>query len=403
MSLRHRIAIVGCGIAGAALAIQLGRRGHHVEVFERRPSDAGGGGLLLAPAALAHLRMLGLEEEMRAHGKLISTLHSTRADGALLLRWDARRLRQDYLGLAVSRRVLHGALVREALQVASLRFELGVLDVQAEEGCITDERGEQRGPFDLVVASDGAASRLRSTRTALLRRSQRYEWTALCCLVRRAGGRAGEVANMRQWFDGPNHLSIWPVGRGDDNSSLLCVAVNVPPESVPCFAAIDTGFAELRRLGFASGLEALQPVGPWISLACRHVEMRRCFDGRLVFLGDAAHSLSPQLGQGARLALAGAQNLTESIDRRASLHEAIPEYDRRQRALARRYQRWSRWITPIFQSRSRGSQWLRDRVLPIVGRLTPMERGLTRWLWGEVGSLVPGQRSFGAGEGMAEH
>ena len=187
---------------------------------------------------------------------------------------------------------------------------------------------------------------------------------------------------MRQWFDGPNHLSIWPVGPADDTSSLVCVAVNVPPESVPCFAATDTGLAELRRLGFAAGLEALQPAGSWIALACRHVEMRRCFEGRLVFLGDAAHSLSPQLGQGTRLALAGAQCLTEAIDRHASLPDALLEYDRRQRVLARGYQRWSRWITPIFQSRNRGSRWLRDRVLPIVARMGPMERGVVRWLWG---------------------
>jgi 2-polyprenyl-6-methoxyphenol hydroxylase-like FAD-dependent oxidoreductase len=111
--------------------------------------------------------------------------------------------------------------------------------------------------------------------------------------------------------------------------------------------------------------------------------LRRYFHQRLVFVGDSAHSLSPALGQGARLALAGAANLAAALER-YPVADALAAYDQRQRGLVTRYQRWSRWLTPVFQSQHRSALWIRDRVIPLLARLAPIERNMSRLLCGTV-------------------
>jgi len=86
-------------------------------------------------------------------------------------------------------------------------------------------------------------------------------------------------------------------------------------------------------------------------------------------------SQSRALGQGARLALAGAASLAAALGRHAVVDDALTEYDRCQRTLATRYQRWSRWLTPLFQSNRHGALWLRDRMLPPLSRRATIERG----------------------------
>lgn len=379
-SARLRIAIVGCGIAGAALAARLGRRGHAVEVFERGTGSAGGAGLLLAPPALALLRDLGLEDEARALGAVVFGLRAMRARGAPLLDWDARRCGAGYLGFGIGRRVLHELLARAARTNAAMHHGLDIDSVDSESGGIVDTRGTHWGPYDLVVASDGAGSRLRAGQPTLVTRMHRYAWTAFSCLMRDPADTPVRTT-MNQWFRGAHHASIWPVGAAASGEQVVCVSINVPAASAPQLSTPDHGVCELRRLGLEQGaaLRSLQAASPWVALSCRDVALRRLFHGRLVFVGDAAHSLSPQLGQGARLALAGAANLDIALDSHP-VAEALAEYDRSQRALAARYQRWSRWLTPLFQSQRHIVQWLRDGVVGPLSRLPPVERALIRLL-----------------------
>jgi 2-polyprenyl-6-methoxyphenol hydroxylase-like FAD-dependent oxidoreductase len=215
----------------------------------------------------------------------------------------------------------------------------------------------------------------------LVSRVHRYEWTALSCLVRHAPG-IQVSPRLEQVFRRAHHVASWPIGSTNESGTMVCLSANVPAESAPRFLHAGAGMDELQRLGFAgAGLDLLHPVGPWITLSARDVVMRRYFRGRLVFIGDAAHSLSPQLGQGARLALAGAANLAAALERHP-VADALAAYDRCQRNLAARFQYWSRWLTPVFQSQGRGALWIRDRVLPSLARLAPIERELSRLLCG---------------------
>ena len=103
---------------------------------------------------------------------------------------------------------------------------------------------------------------------------------------------------------------------------------------------------------------------------------------RIVFLGDAAHATSPQLGQGANLALCDALELAAVIAGSASLDEALPAYTRARRHHLGFYQLMTRALTPWFQHDSRMLGWLRDRMFPTSTWLRPLRRKMIRTMIG---------------------
>ena len=96
--------------------------------------------------------------------------------------------------------------------------------------------------------------------------------------------------------------------------------------------------------------------------------------GRLVFLGDAAHAMSPQLGQGVNMALLDAEALAEALATQRDIDGALQHYRRRRRDHLAVYQRLSRWLTPLFQSGNDGLGRWRDLGFGPLGRL-PLARG----------------------------
>jgi len=81
---------------------------------------------------------------------------------------------------------------------------------------------------------------------------------------------------------------------------------------------------------------------------------------RVVYLGDAAHAMSPQLGQGCNLALLDAWFLSEALRGTESVPDALFRYSRIRRWHLNWYQLITRWLTPFFQSDLVWLQPLRD-------------------------------------------
>ena len=104
-----RVAIVGYGTAGQALAVALGRDGHAVNVFERVPEPGPvGAGFLLQPTGLCALWALGLLPQALACGAPVHRLYGETVDGRPVMDMRYRELHPAIFGLGMQR----GAIFR---------------------------------------------------------------------------------------------------------------------------------------------------------------------------------------------------------------------------------------------------------------------------------------------------
>ena len=110
--------------------------------------------------------------------------------------------------------------------------------------------------------------------------------------------------------------------------------------------------------------------------------MRPWHTRNTVYLGDAAHATSPQLGQGCNLALLDAQALAASLAAHDDLPGALADYTRRRRRQLAFYQYATRWLTPFFQSDSRLAGVVRDLAMPLAVRLPWIQRHMVLTMCG---------------------
>jgi len=122
------------------------------------------------------------------------------------------------------------------------------------------------------------------------------------------------------------------------------------------------------------------------------IQMHHWHDGRVVCIGDCAHATSPQLGQGANLALVDAAVLAQCMAAQDNISAALVSYSQKRRSHLHYYQTASKWLTPFFQSDSRFASGLRDALFGPLCR-APLARyhmaktlsgTKTGWLFGDL-------------------
>ncbi|MDG2525031.1 NAD(P)/FAD-dependent oxidoreductase [Stenotrophomonas sp. HITSZ_GD] len=374
---KRRIAIVGYGTAGQAMAVLLQRDGHEVEVFEQAAEPGPvGAGFLLQPSGLQVLWRMGLLDGVLAHGAPVHRLYGDLPGGRAVMEMAYRDLEPRLFGLGLQRGALF-MLLRDAWESPRLHAGTRIVAVDAERGRVQAQDGRWHDGYDLVVAADGAASVLRD-RVGTPRLDRPYPWGALWCLVPRGDWAHGD--ELRQRYQGARKMiGLLPVGtRPDDPQPRMSFFWSLPRED----------FARWREAGVAPWLEEIATLWPQAraclagihapaqlaTAAYRDAVAREWHWGRLVLAGDAAHAMSPQLGQGVNMALLDAWALCHALRVESSLARALPLYQRERQAHVSIYHFWSRWLTPLFQSERDVAARLRDVALRPLGRV-PGGRG----------------------------
>ena len=382
------IAIAGAGPAGLAAALALHRDGHKVRVFERfetaRPI---GSGLMLQPTGQAMLAELGLLEPIRALGHPLDRLigHDARS-GRVVLDMAYAKLPGLGRGLGIHRAalfdVLHHAVVAAGIEVATGQTITG-----SEPGWL--RFGANRsGYFDLVVDAMGSASPLRRALKAPGQNralpfgavwgtvpwvAEGFDGTALTQRYERANVMIGLMPIGRQKVDSPQLAAFFWSLRWQEHQALLDRGFEswrervqtLWPETAPHLSALG-GFESLTLAKYQHQTAGL-PIGE-----------------RLVAIGDAAHSTSPQLGQGANMALLDVRALTLALRRNADVGEALKDYAQLRRWHVRLYQALSLTLTPFYQSDSRWLPVLRDILVPIATTVPPLPQFLAALVAGRL-------------------
>ncbi|MBJ7573810.1 FAD-dependent monooxygenase [Luteimonas sp. MC1828] len=373
---RLRIAIVGYGTGGQACALLLSNDGHEVTVFERAAAPGPvGAGFLLQPVGLAVLWQMGLLPQVLAHGAVVTRLYGETAAGRPVMDMRYGDLDARYFGLGLQRGALFSVLDAAWQAGRQLHDDCTIVDVDAEAGKLTDARGVRHAGYDLVIVADGAASRLRGKVTPA-RLNRPYAWGAQWCLVEQ--GAWAWPAELQQRYVGARRMAgMLPVGtRPGDPVPRLSFFWSMPVSALDGDASARQWRGELQALwpDAAARLQATDVPDGLAMARYRDAVHARWSRGRAVLLGDAAHAMSPQLGQGVNMALLDARALRDALRREAAVPAALAAYERERRAHVGIYHFWSRWLTPMFQSERDRVASLRDLVFHPLSRV-PGGRG----------------------------
>jgi 2-polyprenyl-6-methoxyphenol hydroxylase-like FAD-dependent oxidoreductase len=365
-----RIAVVGSGTGGAASALLLARDGHAVEVFERVPDPRPvGAGILLQPLGQRILGTIGLEDELAAASTPVRRIEGRLGgpNGRFLLRFGYEDAGSEHVGLGVNRGALFGVLWR-AMAAAAIPTHVGWgvdrVHIEPEGAHLVATGGDTVGPFDLVVAADGAGSRIRR-QLGLASKDIRYPYGALWTVVPDPDGLVPD-ALVQRYRDTRTMLGFLPTGIGE-----VSVFWSIRNRDADAAIAAGPGWFVDRAAPYAPDFAPLLErvrASTILGAAYRDVVVPKPWSvvGRagVALVGDAAHAMSPQLGMGASLALADAWSLAACLRDALpmDLPRALDAYGRDRRAHVRWYTWLSRIMTPVFQSNLVPISWPRDLV-----------------------------------------
>ena len=318
-------AIVGGGIGGLATAAGLARKGWEVAVYEQAPEFGEVGAAIAVWAnGLAALDALDLGDAVRAAGARPGRGGFRTRSG----RWLTRGAEDDELVMIHRADLL--AILRSAVPAGSLLAGRRIETVPVEDGTpVVDGK-----PVDLLVGADGLRSRVRALFWPDAPAPRYSGYTAWRAMVPHDG--IPRFDGSETWGDG---LIFGAFTMGD---RIYCYAAARAPEH----ATSADELADLRRrfAGFADPIPAIL-AGADPAAVLRHdlyyqPDLPSFVAGRAVLVGDAAHAMTANLGQGGCQALEDAATLVAYADR----PDGLASYDAERRPRAQTIVRRSRQV-----------------------------------------------------------
>lgn len=385
MKLPH-FAIIGAGTAGLASAILLAREGHHVTLFEQVETlSPVGAGLLLQPAGLAVFEHLGVLEHALQLGARVTGLEGQLADKRLLVNSHYHQAGNNLYGLGIHRATLCHVLTQKLAEYSShvtWRMSHSIESIQESTHAVrlfgTHQQQKFDEHFDAVLIANGARSQLRPK--AWVQVDQAYPWGAAWSIVPECSNLNPEI--LHQFYDRSQiMMGVLPTGAipSAPQQRLSSVFWSLPTAQLDAFLKDKSAKQQwLQQVGnrwpeIGDWLKQLltneQNQPQWLSAQYRDVVMSQFGQGRIGVIGDAAHAMSPQLGQGANMALLDAWAFSQSLQA-ATPHQQTDwpmlwqHYHQHRRSSTRFYQFLSRLLTPLYQSDHWWAGGIRDLTFP---------------------------------------
>jgi len=354
-----QVIVIGAGPVGLAVAHGLVAAGEQVTVLEAGPQERPqGSGLSLFGNGVDALESLGLGEALRRlTGDVAPTLGGIRAPGG---DWLARTPDTALWNMrAVHRESLYAMLLNE-LPAGTVLFDTRAELTSTEDGLVAIDGGGQLDA-DLVVVADGIRSRSRRHVTADPgARSVGYgTWRGV------TRGEMPGVVPSETWGAG---LRFGLVPLTDGRVYWFAVSSTNPTPSVEDQRPIVLDLFGDWHEPIVDIVRQTDPkVVTWLPIE----ELARPLDtftrGRVVLVGDAAHAMTPNLGQGANQGLEDAATLCALLGQSSELADALARYDAIRRPRSHQIARRSRLVGAVGQLR----QPLLVRARDALIRVTP--------------------------------
>jgi 2-heptyl-3-hydroxy-4(1H)-quinolone synthase len=350
-----KIVIVGGGIGGLSLARELALRGIGSTVLEKAPQlNPVGAGIIMNPNAMRVLEKNGLADQVRRDSWPYLTRETRDAAGRLLAT-------RDYRPLYDSGKLAQGALVHRA-------HLLDVLFRGLPPGTVTfgfSMRNTQALQADLVVGADGIHSQVR--RDLFGDYKPRYMGYRSHRLVM---DNVGGVRCFTEYLGRGQRIGVVPIS---EKRVYVWTTFNSPRES-PSPLDFQKFFNQFTHEPLRRMFAALPPPQSIITTDIEELWVENWHNEKAVLLGDAAHAMTPNIGQGAGMAMEDAAALAEELASGAFIERALANYVRRRKPRVETVVRISREVGHDGQRSNPVTCWLRNRRVERHGR--DVERSL---------------------------
>lgn len=308
------VVVVGGGIAGLAFAAA-SRGQRQVELLERASMPRGGrAGIILHPNAVRALRSIIDVREVVERSAVIERMVLHEDDGRVVVPladvWEDTETQT----LGISRAALHEILLREASDGSDMRTDAEVVGIQSDpsaarlslaDGCEIEA--------SLVVAADGVHSTLRRTLDGLPATKTGFQYTRW--LVSSPMLPRGE---WHVWRSGSTSIGGYPLG--DEHTHVF---LQRPCADPPLGDAADVlaGHRPFGREVVAAGGTPVHEDPAF------HLPRQVWRANRTVFVGDAAHALTPTMSEGGGLAIEDGVVLARALQTHGISDIALAEFE----------------------------------------------------------------------------
>jgi len=364
--------VVGGGIGGLSLARELSRTGLPAVVLERASKlTTVGAGIIMNPNAMAVLEANGLAECARARSSPYLARETFDQRGRRLAVRDYRPLYAD--GRLATGALCHRAHLHECLYdglpagVVHLDTRIVGLD-EGTDGVRIETESGQTFAGDVLIGADGIHSAVRtrffghSEPAYLGYRSHRF-----------VVENRDRLEHFTEFLGHGKRVGLVPIGGGQ---LYVWTTFNSPRESrawaLEHKHALRALFAEFTDSRVRTALGGLESIDAVVCTDIEEVHQAAWTRGRVALLGDAAHALTPNMGQGAGMAMEDAAVLAEELSRAArgetDVPSALASYVTRRRPRVETIVRLSREIGEEGQLTGALACWLRNRRLSREGR-----------------------------------
>ena len=315
-----RIAIVGAGMGGLAVAATLRRAGFDIQVYEQASRFARiGAGIQMMPNSMKVLRGIGVEERLRKTAFApYSHLNRVWDSGAVMRELP---MPEDLFGapyLCMHRGDLHDALASAVPpELIHLSKKLTGLD-QSGDGVKLSFADGTTAQADAVIGADGVHSLVRGLLLGPDKpiHKGRIAYRAAFSAEHMQGYDIG--ASRTKWWGTDRHIVMYYT-RADRSELYFVTSVPEPAEWMTQESWSAKGDVNELRAAYAgfhqdvrTVLDACPDCHKWAIL--ERAPLPRWSDGRVVLLGDACHPMTPYMAQGAATAIEDAAILARCLE-----------------------------------------------------------------------------------------
>jgi 2-polyprenyl-6-methoxyphenol hydroxylase-like FAD-dependent oxidoreductase len=333
MSAQRRVEIAGAGFAGLTAACALAQRGWQVRVHERADQlRTTGAGIYVYENGLRVLEAVGAyasavegapiahTREVRDHHDRIISIH----------RWQGSRV------FSIVRQRIINALGEVARRAgAEIVFNSEIVGADASGELVL--AGGQRLKADLVIGADGMNSHVRDALGLIAKRKRLVDGATRLLIDKTPEERAAteDGATTVEYWSGSRRVLYTPCSENDIYIALTMLNSDDDATAVP-----------IDKLAWKRSFPHLEPLIERIGTEGRYdpfelIKLKRWSAGKVAVIGDAAHALPPNIGQGGGCAMMNALALAVHLDRHREIEDALAAWEAAERPLTDHTQRVS--------------------------------------------------------------